>query len=170
TDAIRLPAVSEQVDFEGELAVVIGRVAKGVARADALGHVAGYTAMLDISARDYQQRSGPCIAKSFDTFAPMGPVIVTSDEIQDPGNLDLQTIVSGETMQHSNTRDLIFSVPELIEYISAGVTLEPGDVITTGTPAGVGVARKPQRFLRDGDVVRLEIAGIGALEVRVTRG
>jgi len=161
---IELPAVSQQIDFEGELAVVIGQMARRVPAARALEFVAGYTCMLDITARDYQQRSGHCLAKSFDTFAPMGPAIVTSDEIADPGALDLRTLVSGETMQRSNTRELIFPVPVLIEFLSACATLEPGDVITTGTPAGVGVARKPQRFLRGGDTVRVEIDGIGALE------
>lgn len=120
--------------------------------------------MLDITARDYQQRSGHCLAKSFDTFAPMGPAIVTADELGSAGALDLCTRVNGETMQHSNTRELIFDVPFLIEFLSACVTLEPGDVITTGTPAGVGVARKPPRFLAAGDVVRVEIEGLGALE------
>lgn len=162
-EPVVLPAVSQQIDFEGELAVVIGQTARRVSAAKALEHVAGYTCMLDITARDYQQRSGHCLAKSFDTFAPMGPVIVTGDELR-PDALDLRTIVSGETMQHSNTRELIFSVPTLIEFLSACVTLEPGDVITTGTPAGVGVARKPPRFLRPGDSIRLEIEGIGAIE------
>ena len=169
-DAITLPAVSQQIDFEGELAVVIGRTARRVAAAAALGHVAGFTCMLDITARDYQQRSGHCLAKSFDTFAPMGPVLVTADELREPGALELRTAVNGELMQHSNTRELIFGVPRLIEFLSACVTLEPGDVITTGTPAGVGVARKPQRFLRAGDVVRLEVEGIGVLENEVIAG
>lgn len=164
---IRLPAVSPQIDWEGELAVVIGRRATRVARAEARDHVAGYTIMLDITARDYQQRSGHSIAKSFDTFAPMGPALVTADEIPDPGALDLRTTVNGETMQHSNTRELIFDVPYLIEFLSDCSTLEPGDVITTGTPAGVGVARKPQRFLAAGDVVRVEIERLGALECPV---
>lgn len=161
---IVLPSVSQQIDFEGELAVVIGRTARRVAAAVALEHVAGYTCMLDITARDYQQRSGHTLAKSFDTFAPMGPAIVTTDELPDPGVLGLRTVVSGETMQQSNTRELIFPVPALIEFLSACATLEPGDLITTGTPAGVGAARKPPRFLRAGDTVRVEIDGIGALE------
>jgi 2-keto-4-pentenoate hydratase/2-oxohepta-3-ene-1,7-dioic acid hydratase in catechol pathway len=169
-EAILLPRVSEQIDFEGELAVVIGRTARRVPAARALEHVAGYTIMLDITARDYQQRSGHCIGKSFDTFAPMGPALVTADEIPSPSGLELRTIVSGETMQHSNTRELIFDVPYLVEFLSACATLEPGDVITTGTPAGVGVARKPQRFLREGDTVRVEIEGLGALENRVAPG
>jgi acylpyruvate hydrolase len=161
---IRIPHVSSSIDYEGELAVLVGRPARKVPRERALDYVAGYTIMIDVTARDYQNRSGHCFAKSFDTFAPMGPVIVTLDEIPDPAGLDLCTIVSGETLQHSNTRELIFDVPYLIEYISAAVTLEPGDVITTGTPSGVGVARTPPRFLRTGDRVRVEIEGIGALE------
>jgi 2-keto-4-pentenoate hydratase/2-oxohepta-3-ene-1,7-dioic acid hydratase in catechol pathway len=167
---IVIPAVSSAIDYEGELAVVIGRTARRVAAVDALKHVAGYTIMNDVTARDYQARSGHCLGKSFDTFAPMGPVIVTGDELTDPGNCELRTIVSGEEMQHSNTRHLIFGIPALIEYISAGVTLEAGDVITTGTPAGVGARREPRRFLRPGDTVRIEIEGIGALENPVVAG
>jgi 2-keto-4-pentenoate hydratase/2-oxohepta-3-ene-1,7-dioic acid hydratase in catechol pathway len=162
--AIEIPPASALIDYEGELAVVIGTRAKRVSRRQALNHVAGYTIMNDVSARDYQQRSGHCIAKSFDTFAPMGPVLVTADEIPDPSTLDLRTFVSGEQMQHARTDDLIFDVPTLIEYISAGVTLEPGDVISTGTPGGVGFRRNPPRFLKAGDVVRIEISSIGALE------
>jgi len=162
--AIEIPPASAMVDYEGELAVVIGTRAKRVARHEALRYVAGYTIMNDVSARDYQRRSGHCIAKSFDTFAPMGPVLVTADEIPDPSGLDLRTVVSGDELQASNTGNLIFDVPTLIEYISAGVTLEPGDLISTGTPGGVGFRRTPPRFLRAGDVVRIEISGIGALE------
>jgi 2-keto-4-pentenoate hydratase/2-oxohepta-3-ene-1,7-dioic acid hydratase in catechol pathway len=162
--AIELPPASAMVDYEGELAVVIGTPAKRVSRQDALRYVSGYTIMNDVSARDYQSRSGHCIAKSFDTFAPMGPVLVTADEIADASGLELRTFVSGEQMQHATTDDLIFDVPTLIEYISAGVTLEPGDLISTGTPGGVGFRRTPPRFLKPGDVVRIEISGIGALE------
>jgi 2-keto-4-pentenoate hydratase/2-oxohepta-3-ene-1,7-dioic acid hydratase in catechol pathway len=161
--AIELPPVSNMVDYEGELAVVIGRRAKRVRRADALAHVAGYTIMNDVSARDYQKNSGHSLAKSFDTFAPMGPVLVTTDEVPDPHALALCTRVSGETMQHSTTAGMIFDIPALIEYISAAATLEPGDMITTGTPAGVGARRTPPRFLRPGDTVSVEIAGIGTL-------
>jgi 2-keto-4-pentenoate hydratase/2-oxohepta-3-ene-1,7-dioic acid hydratase in catechol pathway len=168
--AIVIPPASSAIDYEGELAVVIGRTARRVAAAEALDYVAGYTILNDVTARDYQTRSGHCMGKSFDTFAPMGPAIVTSDEIRDPGALELRTIVSGEQMQHSNTRHLIFSVAQLIEYICAAVTLEPGDVITTGTPAGVGVRRNPKRFLRAGDNVRIEIDGIGVLENPVVTG
>jgi 2-keto-4-pentenoate hydratase/2-oxohepta-3-ene-1,7-dioic acid hydratase in catechol pathway len=162
--AIEIPPASTFIDYEGEVAVVIGARAKRVGRDRAWSHVAGYTIMNDVTARDYQTRSGHCMGKSFDTFAPMGPALVTLDEFADPQRLDLRTLVSGAEMQHSNTGQLIFDVPALIEFISAGVTLEPGDVITTGTPAGVGVRRHPPRFLKPGDTVRIEIAGIGALE------
>ncbi|MFN8627703.1 MAG: fumarylacetoacetate hydrolase family protein [Candidatus Binatia bacterium] len=167
--AIEIPPATTMVDYEGELAVVIGTRAKRVTRHDALRYVAGYTIMNDVSARDYQQRSGHCIAKSFDTFAPMGPVLVTADDIPDPRGLELRTLVNGEEVQHANTADLIFDVPALIEYISAGVTLEPGDLISTGTPGGVGFRRTPPRFLQPGDIVRIEIGGIGALENPVVR-
>jgi 2-keto-4-pentenoate hydratase/2-oxohepta-3-ene-1,7-dioic acid hydratase in catechol pathway len=162
--AIELPAVSAQIDYEGELAVVIGRRTRAVARNKALAHVAGYTIMNDVTARDVQVRSGHCFAKSFDTFAPMGPVVATLDEFRPAEPFDLHTRVNGEEMQRSSTAQLIFDVPTLIEYISAGVTLEPGDVISTGTPGGVGARRTPPRFLRSGDTVRVEIAGIGVLE------
>lgn len=162
--AIEIPPASALIDYEGELAVVIGRPAKRVGRREALKHVAGYTVMNDVTARDYQARSGHCMGKSFDTFAPMGPVLVTTDEIGDPSTLELRTVLSGDEVQHSSTGNLIFDVPALIEYISAGVTLEPGDVISTGTPAGVGYRRDPRRFLRPGDSVRVEISNIGALE------
>ena len=162
--AIELPAVSTMVDYEGELALVIGRRTKRVSRADALAHVAGYTIMNDVSARDYQKNSGHSLAKSFDTFAPMGPVLVTADEIADPQQLMLCTRVSGEIMQQSSTNGMIFDIPALIEYISAAATLEPGDVITTGTPAGVGARRTPPRFLRHGDTVSVEISEIGTLQ------
>ena len=162
--AIELPTVSTMVDYEGELAVVIGRRTKRVARAAALAHVAGYTIMNDVSARDYQKNSGHSLAKSFDTFAPMGPVMVTADELPDPHHLTLCTRVSGETMQQSSTGGMIFDIPALIEYISAAATLEPGDVISTGTPAGVGARRTPPRFLRPGDTVAIEISGIGTLQ------
>ncbi len=162
--AIELPAVSAMIDYEGELAVIVGRRAKRVARADALAHLAGYTIMNDVSARDYQKNSGHSLAKSFDTFAPMGPVLVTADEVPDPQRLMLCTRVSGEIMQQSSTGGMIFDIPALIEYISAAATLEPGDVITTGTPAGVGMRRTPPRFLRPGDTVAVEISGIGTLQ------
>jgi 2-keto-4-pentenoate hydratase/2-oxohepta-3-ene-1,7-dioic acid hydratase in catechol pathway len=163
-DPIRIPRVTEMVDFEGELAVVIGKRAKDVSSKDALDYVAGYTMCNDVSGRDYQQRSSPTAGKSFDTFAPLGPAIVTRDEIPDPHVLDIRTIVSGEEMQHSNTRHLIFNVNYLIDYLSHIFALEPGDIISTGTPAGVGWFRNPPRFLKPGDKVRIEVEKVGVLE------
>jgi 2-keto-4-pentenoate hydratase/2-oxohepta-3-ene-1,7-dioic acid hydratase in catechol pathway len=163
-EPIRLPLVTSMVDFEGEMAVVIGKHAKEVASKDALEYVVGYTICNDVSGRDYQQRSSPTAGKSFDTFAPMGPVIVTRDEIPDPHVLDIRTIVSGEEMQHSSTKQLIFNVNYLIDYLSHIFALEPGDVITTGTPAGVGLFRNPPRFLKPGDTVRIELEKVGILE------
>jgi 2-keto-4-pentenoate hydratase/2-oxohepta-3-ene-1,7-dioic acid hydratase in catechol pathway len=162
--AIRMPLVTSMVDFEGEMAVVIGKRAKDVSSKDALGYVAGYTICNDVSGRDYQQRSSPTAGKSFDTFAPMGPVLVTRDEIPDPHALDIRTLVSGEEMQHSNTKHLIFNVNYLVDYLSHIFALEPGDVITTGTPAGVGLFRNPPRFLKPGDTVRIELEKVGILE------
>ena len=123
-----------------------------------------------MSARDYQRRSGHTPGKSFETFAPLGPVIVTRDEIPDPHLLDIRTVVSGQEMQHSNTKHLIFQIPYLIEYLSHIFPLEPGDVITTGTPSGVGAYREPPRFLKAGDTVRIEVEGIGVLENPVVAG
>ena len=163
-EAIRLPQVSQCVDFEGELAVVIGTRAKDVTPPNAFDYIAGYTICNDVSARDYQRRSSHTAGKSFDTFAPMGPAIVTRDELPDPHVLDIRTLVSGEEMQHSNTKNLIFNIPYLIDYLSHIFPLEPGDVITTGTPAGVGAYREPPRFLKAGDTVRIEVQGIGVLE------
>lgn len=165
-----LPAYTDKADFEGELAVVIGRQARNVSSAEALQYVFGYAVMDDISARDAQQREPQWVrAKGADTFAPWGPWITTADEVVDPQRLGIRTWVSGELMQDGNTRDMVFSVAELIAFISASFTLEPGDVITTGTPAGVGVARTPPRFLQDGDVVRIEIDGLGVIEHSVVR-
>ena len=163
-EPIRIPLVTSMVDFEGELAVVIGRRAKDVPSRDALDYVAGYTICNDVSGRDYQQRSSPIAGKSFDTFAPMGPAITTRDEVPDPHVLDIRTLVSGEEMQHSNTRHLIFNVNYLIDYLSHIFALEPGDVISTGTPAGVGWFRDPPRFLKPGDRVRIEVEKVGVLE------
>ena len=160
-----LPGYSDKVDFEGELAVVIGRLARNVPASSALEHVFGYAVMNDVSARDAQQREPQWVrAKGADTFAPWGPWITTADEIADPQALSVRTWVSGELMQDGTTADMVFSVAELIAFISGSFTLEPGDVITTGTPAGVGVARTPPRYLRPGDVVRVEIDGLGAIE------
>ena len=162
--AIRMPVgVSEAVDYEVELAVVIGRGGRGIPRAKALEHVFGYTIVNDVTARDWQQRHKQWfLGKSFDTFCPMGPAIVTADECD--GQVNVRTFVNGEKRQDAHTRDLIFDVPYLIECISQGITLQSGDIIATGTPVGVGIGFKPPRYLKAGDVVRLEVDGIGVLE------
>lgn len=167
--AIVLPKVSDQVDYEGELAVIIGRRAKNVSEADALSYVAGYSAFNDVSARDYQMRTSQwSIGKTFDTFGPFGPSITTADEVPNPQSLSIRTVVSGETLQSSHTSKMIFPVAVLIAYLTSVMTLEPGDIIATGTPEGVGAARTPQRFLRPGDTVRIEIEGLDGLENPVT--
>jgi 2-keto-4-pentenoate hydratase/2-oxohepta-3-ene-1,7-dioic acid hydratase in catechol pathway len=162
---IRLPAAaSNQVDYEGELGVVIGRCAHSVPEADALAAVAGYVVVNDVSARDVQNRTSQwTLGKSFDTFAPFGPFLVTADEVPDPQRLDLSVTVSGSVMQHSSTANMVFSVAALVSLLSEIVTLEPGDLIATGTPGGVGAARTPPRFLRDGDVVEVAIESLGQL-------
>ncbi len=167
-DPIEIPAhlASDQVDFEAELAVVIGKTCKNVPAECALEYVLGYTCANDVSARDWQKDRGGsqwCRGKTFDTFAPLGPCLVTTDEIPNPGALHLRTIVSGELLQDSSTSDLIFDVPTLIAFLSGSTTLRPGTVILTGTPSGVGMARNPPRWLQPGDVVTVEIDGIGAL-------
>ena len=163
-DAIRLPRISDKIDYEGELAVVIGKQAKSVAAASAFDHVAGYTIMNDVTARDLQRRERQWArAKGLDTFAPCGPWLVTKDEIGDPHSLDLELRVNGEVRQRSNTSDLIFKIPQLIEFISQDLTLRPGDIISTGTPSGVGVYNDPPVFLRDGDRVEITISNIGTL-------
>jgi 2-keto-4-pentenoate hydratase/2-oxohepta-3-ene-1,7-dioic acid hydratase in catechol pathway len=163
-DPVVLPSTSQQVDYEAELAVVIGRRAKNVSADRALDYVLGYTAFNDVTARDFQSSDGQWQrSKSCDTFAPMGPSIVTTDVITDPRKLGIKLVLNGATMQESNTDQLIFDVPRLIEFISATITLEPGDVIATGTPPGVGVGRKPQVFLKPGDRVTVAIDGLGAL-------
>lgn len=159
--------VTDFLDYEAELAVIIGIGGRGIRRADAKRHVWGYTIINDVTARDWQKRHKQWfMGKSFDTFAPMGPFAVTADAI-DGAALDLSCWVNGELRQHANTRDLIFDIPTLIETISAGITLMPGDIIVTGTPEGVGIGRKPPTALRRGDLVEIEIAGIGRLENRV---
>jgi acylpyruvate hydrolase len=163
-DAIVLPRVTEQVDYEGELGVVIGATVRDVSEADALSCVAGYLPVNDVSARDYQMRTSQwTMGKTFDTFAPMGPALVTADEIADPHNLSLRVTIGDEVLQDSNTRHLIFTIPQLIADLTKVMTLEPGDVIATGTPAGVGSARNPKRWLRAGETVSVEIEGLGAL-------
>lgn len=157
---------SDEVDYECELAVVIGKACKNVAAADALSYVAGYTCANDVSARDWQIKKGGsqwCRGKSFDTFCPLGPCLVTSDEIPNPGVLPIRTILNGTTVQESNTDDLIFDVPTLIAFLSGSTTLLPSTVILTGTPSGVGMARKPPLWLKPGDTVTVEIDSIGLL-------
>ena len=157
---------SDQVDYECELAVVIGRRCHNVRRAEALAHVAGYTCANDVSARDWQRNGGGgqwCRGKTFATFCPLGPAIVTPDEIPDPNQLAIRTILNGETLQDWNTSDMIFDVPTLIEFLSASMILNPGTVILTGTPHGVGFARTPPVFLKPGDSVTIEIEKIGRL-------
>ncbi len=164
-DAIEVPRVSSLVDYEGELAVVIGRRCRHVPAADALSVVAGYTLLNDVTVRDWQFKAPTMmIGKSFDTHGPMGPWIVTTDELPDPQALRIRTTVNGELLQDGSTKDMIFDVATQIETLSTAMTLEPGDVISTGTPAGVGIVRKPPVLLRPGDTVRIEIDGIGVLE------
>jgi len=161
---IVIPPVTDKVDFEAELAVVIGQTCKQVSEADALDYVAGYTAANDVSARDWQRRTTQFTAgKMLDTFGPLGPALVTRDEIPEPGNLRLQSRLNGEVMQDGNTRMMLFSVPFLISYISQISTLEIGDVIMTGTPEGVGYARTPPVFMKPGDEIVIEIDNVGVL-------
>jgi len=169
TSPIVLPSMSAEIDYEGELAVVIGKRGKDISVASALEHVAGYMALNDVSARDLQMRTGQWLSgKTLDTFAPCGPTLVIN-EINYPQNLNISTRVNGQTLQQSNTRYMIFSVAETIAYISQLMTLEVGDIIATGTPEGVGFKRNPPIFLRDGDVVEVEIEGIGTLKNPVIR-
>jgi 2-keto-4-pentenoate hydratase/2-oxohepta-3-ene-1,7-dioic acid hydratase in catechol pathway len=165
TDPILFPAeVSTAIDYEAELTVVIGKGGKGIKAADAMKHVWGYTIINDVTARDWQgKHSQWLLGKSFDTFCPMGPWLVSADEV-DGQNTDVKCWVNGELRQDANTKDFIFDIPTLIECISAGITLYPGDLIATGTPAGVGIGYKPPKYLVRGDVVRIEIAGIGTIE------
>jgi acylpyruvate hydrolase len=163
-DVVLPSAAPDWVDWEGELAVVIGTRCRHVARADALDHVAGYMVLNDVSARDLQLASPQWLmGKSFDTSGPCGPALVTRDEVPDPQALELTTEVNGEVMQSTTTSLMIHPVARLIEYISSLITLAPGDIIATGTPAGVGFARDPKIFLKDGDVVAVTISGVGTL-------
>jgi 2-keto-4-pentenoate hydratase/2-oxohepta-3-ene-1,7-dioic acid hydratase in catechol pathway len=153
------------LDYEGELAIVIGTGGRGISKATALSHVFGYTIINDVTARHLQKRHSQWVlGKGLDSFCPMGPAILTADEAPDPTKLRLITHVNGEKRQDALVADLIFDVPTLIEAISAAITLEPGDVIATGTPVGVGIGFTPPKFLQKGDVVRIEISGIGVLE------
>jgi 2-keto-4-pentenoate hydratase/2-oxohepta-3-ene-1,7-dioic acid hydratase in catechol pathway len=168
---IAKPAGVTKLDYETELAVVIGRRARNVPEGEALAYVGGYTILNDVSARELQFDVSPpqtSFAKSMDGFCPMGPCLATPDEFADPGDIHLRGWVNGELVQDGRTHDLIFPVPLLIAFLSSYLTLEPGDVIATGTPAGVGVFRKPPRYLAPGDAVRMEIAEIGVLENRIT--
>ena len=163
-EAIEMPKVSTTIDYEAELAVIIGKGGKGISKADAMQHVWGYTIVNDVTARDWQNRHMQWhMGKSFDTFCPMGPWLVSADEL-DGTHTRVRCWVNGEERQNASTEDLIFDIPTLIETLSAGITLYPGDVIATGTPVGVGSGFKPPKYLTAGDVVRVEIDGIGVLE------
>lgn len=165
-ETILLPKVSDNVDYEAEMVAVIGKTAKHLTAENALEHIAGYMAGHDVSARDWQKgRPGKqwLLGKSPDTFAPIGPYFVTADEIADPHQLPIQLRLNGKTMQNSNTRELIFKLEALLVHLSQLMTLQPGDIIFTGTPAGVGMALDPQVFLKSGDVVEVEIEGLGIL-------
>ncbi len=165
-DEIVVPAGLHEVDYEAELVIVFGRTCKAATRHNAWSYIAGVTCGQDISDRAEQFRPPVkqfTIAKTYDTFGPIGPYLVTPDELSNPDGLELEGRVSGEVMQHSNTSDLIFDVPALVEWLSRYITFVPGDLVWTGTPGGVGEARNPQRFLRDGDVVETEIEGIGTM-------
>ncbi len=163
-DEIVIPAGNPNVDYEAELAVVIGRTTKGVAAEKALQYVAGYMPLNDVSAREWQFGDRQWVrGKSCDTFCPTGPWLTTRDEVPDPQTLAICARVNGETRQNSNTSKMIFRIPQLIEFITASITLEPGDIIATGTPEGVGAFRKPPVFLKAGDVVEVQIEGLGVL-------
>lgn len=171
-EPIVLGRSTKKVDYEVELAVIMGRECKNVKRKAAMDCVAGYTVLNDVSARDYQiERGGGqwVVGKSFDTFCPMGPWLVTKDDVKNPHGLDIKLKLNGRVMQHSNTKHLIFDIPTIIAYLSKVMTLEPGDVISTGTPGGVGFVRKPPRFLKPGDVCRLEVEKVGVLVNPVVR-
>jgi 2-keto-4-pentenoate hydratase/2-oxohepta-3-ene-1,7-dioic acid hydratase in catechol pathway len=173
-EEIELPAVApKRVDYEAELAVVVGRKGRHVPQHAALGYVAGYMAANDISARDWQVKKPGgqwLLGKTFDTFLPLGPVMVTADEIRDPQDLRIQCSIGGEILQDDTTGNMIFSISELLAYISSVCTLEVGDVLLTGSPAGVGMSRKPPRWLAEGDVVKTSIDCIGVLENPVVKG
>jgi 2,4-didehydro-3-deoxy-L-rhamnonate hydrolase len=164
-EQIRIPPIAEQIDFEAELAVVIGRRARNVPESEALEYVFGYTNSNDVSARDLQFSEGGqwTRSKSIDTFLPLGPYVATRDEIPDPQNLYIRAILNGEVVQDGTTSRMIFPVAELVSFLSQGMTLEPGDIIITGTPPGVGMARDPQLWMKPGDEVSIEIEGLGTL-------
>ena len=165
TDPVHVPKASHVLDYEGELGIVIGRRGRHVSRDDAADYIAGYLVVDDVTVRDWQFRTPTwTMGKSFDTHGPIGPWIVTTDEIRDPHQLELRTFVNGELRQESNTKQLIFDCFNLVEHFSTAFTLEPGDIIATGTPGGVGILSKPPQILKAGDVVRIEIEGIGQIE------
>lgn len=167
-DDIPFYPISEQLDYEAEFAFVIGKRARNVSEEDALHYVAGYTIVNDITYRDIQRRTIQWLqGKTVEGSAPMGPWLITSDELKNPSGLEIVLTVNGEKRQQSNTANLVFSVQYLVSFLSGLMTLEPGDVILTGTPGGVGVARNPQTFLKDGDIVRIEVDGVGVLENKV---
>lgn len=168
-DILIFPALSEAIDYEVELAIVIGRTGRDIAKADAYDHVFGYTILNDVTARDVQRRHGGQYfkGKGLDGSCPIGPVIVTADAIADPHDLSIGLTVNGEQRQNGNTTDMIFDIPTLIASLSEGLTLEPGDILATGTPSGVGYAMEPPSFLKDGDRVNCSISGIGTLSNRV---
>jgi acylpyruvate hydrolase len=162
--SVVIPPASPYVDYEAEFCFVMGRTARRVSEADAMDFVAGYTLLNDVTARDYTKRATQwMLGKSFDTFAPLGPALVTCDEVPDPHQLELSFTVNGEERQHSNTRNLIFRIPFLVSYISQVMTLEAGDVVSTGTPSGSGAGRKPPVYLRAGDEMRITVEKIGEL-------
>ena len=168
-DNIVLPRSSTRPDYEAEFAFVVSRGGRHIAAADWRSHVFGYTIVNDVSARDYQMATTQWLmGKTFDTFAPMGPYLTTADEIADPHELAISLNLNGQVMQNSNTRNLIFRLPELIAFLSSVFTLEPGDVVSTGTPGGVGFARKPPVYLRPGDEVAIRVEGLGELRNPVT--
>ena len=163
-ESIVLPRNSTEPDYEAELAFIIGKGGYRIPASEWRNHIYGYTIVNDVSARDVQRASSQwSLSKSFPTFCPMGPAIVTADEIADPHNLAIGLSINGEVLQNSNTRELVFQIPELIEYISSITPLLPGDIVSTGTPAGVGMTRKPQRWLRPGDSVAVTVEGLGTL-------
>ncbi|MCI0641301.1 MAG: fumarylacetoacetate hydrolase family protein [Gemmataceae bacterium] len=172
-EPIVLPPVSQEVDYEAELVIIVGRRGRNIPATQAMDFVAGYTVGHDVSARDWQlKKDGKqwMVGKTFDTFAPAGPTLVTADEVANPHNLAIKLRLNGQTMQDSSTSQLIFGVPELIAYLSQVFTIEPGDLIYTGTPPGVGFAKKPPLFLKAGDVVEVEIEGLGVLRNPVVAG
>jgi 2-keto-4-pentenoate hydratase/2-oxohepta-3-ene-1,7-dioic acid hydratase in catechol pathway len=172
-DNIVLPPVSSEVDYEAELVIVVGKRGRNIPESQAPAYVAGYTVGHDVSARDWQlKKDGKqwMVGKTFDTFAPVGPVLVTADEVPDPHNLPIRLRLNGKTMQDSNTKQMIFSVGATLAYLSQVFTLEPGDLIFTGTPPGVGFARKPPVYLKGGDIVEVEIDGLGLLRNPVVQG